>query len=76
MREELVAITAILKRLAEIDKTLVIHDVPLREIPEKLCPRLRLTGSLFRIFPRIFPCFRALEAYSFCCLNSACADVL
>ena len=40
MREELAANTAILKRLAEIDKTLLIHDVALREIFEKLRPLL------------------------------------
>lgn len=39
-REELAANTAILKRLAEIDKTLLIHDVALREIWEKLRPLL------------------------------------
>ena len=40
MRGELVANAAILKRLAEIDKTLLIHDVALREIFEKLRPLL------------------------------------
>ena len=40
MREDLVANAAILKRLAEIDKTLLIHDVALREIWEKLRPLL------------------------------------
>jgi len=40
IREELVANAAILKRLAEIDKTLVIHDVTLREILQKLRPLL------------------------------------
>ena len=38
MREDLAANTAILKRLAEIDKTLVIHDVTLREILQRLRP--------------------------------------
>ncbi len=40
MRQDLVANAAILKRLAEIDKTLLIHDVALREIWEKLRPLL------------------------------------
>ena len=40
MREDLAANAAILKRLAEIDKTLVIHDVTLREILQKLRPLL------------------------------------
>ena len=42
MRGELTANAAILKRLAEIDKTLLIHDVALREIFEKLPPLLAL----------------------------------
>ncbi len=40
MREDLVADAAILKRLAEIDKTLLIHDVAVREIWERLRPLL------------------------------------
>ena len=40
MREDLVANAAILKRLAEIDKTLFAHDISLREIWEKLRPLL------------------------------------
>jgi len=40
MRGELAANAAILKRLAEIDKTLLVHDVALREIFEKLRPLL------------------------------------
>ena len=40
IREDLAANAAILKRLAEIDKTLVIHDVTLREILQKLRPLL------------------------------------
>jgi hypothetical protein len=40
MREELAANAAILRRLAEIDKTLLVHDVALREIFEKLRPLL------------------------------------
>ena len=40
MRAELAANATILKRLAEIDKTLLIHDVALREIFEKLRPLL------------------------------------
>jgi len=40
MREDLAANAAILKRLAEIDKTLLIHDAALREIYQKLRPLL------------------------------------
>ena len=40
MRGELTANAAILKRLAEIDKTLLTHDVALREIFGKLRPLL------------------------------------
>ena len=41
MREQLVANTAILKRLAEIDKTLLQHDAALRDIYHKLLPLLQ-----------------------------------
>jgi len=40
LREETAANAAILKRLAEIDKTLLIHDTALREIVQKLRPLL------------------------------------
>jgi hypothetical protein len=40
IREGLVANVAILKRLAEIDKTLLAHDVALRDIYQKLRPLL------------------------------------
>jgi hypothetical protein len=40
MREQLAANAAILKRLAEIDKTLLEHDSALRVIWEKLQPLL------------------------------------
>jgi hypothetical protein len=40
MREDQAANAAILKRLAEIDKTLLVHDVALREIFDKLRPLL------------------------------------
>ena len=40
MREGLVANAAILKRLAEIDKTLLLHDGALRDIYQKLRPLL------------------------------------
>ncbi|MCW5558792.1 MAG: ORF6N domain-containing protein [Verrucomicrobiae bacterium] len=39
-REELAANTAILKRLAEIDKTLLIHDSALRDLYHKIQPLL------------------------------------
>ena len=40
MREGVAANAAILKRLAEIDQTLLIHDTALREILQKLRPLL------------------------------------
>ena len=40
MREDIAANSAILRRLAEIDKTLLVHDVSLREILQKLRPLL------------------------------------
>ena len=40
-REQLAANTAILKRLAEIDKTLLQHDAALRDIYYKLLPLLQ-----------------------------------
>jgi hypothetical protein len=40
MREDIVANAAILKRLAEIDKNLLLHDVALRDIYQKLRPLL------------------------------------
>ena len=40
MREDLAANAAILKHLAEIDKTLLLHDAGLREIYQKLRPLL------------------------------------
>jgi hypothetical protein len=40
MREDLAANAAILKRLAEIDKTLLLHDGALRDIYQKLRPLL------------------------------------
>jgi hypothetical protein len=41
MREELAANTTILKRLAEIDKTLLSHDTALRDVYRKLLPLLQ-----------------------------------
>ena len=40
MREDLATNAAILKRLAEIDRTLLLHDAGLRDIYEKLRPLL------------------------------------
>jgi hypothetical protein len=40
MREDLAANAAILKRLAEIDKTWLIHDTALRDVYQKLPPLL------------------------------------
>src|SRR5215510_4274526 len=44
-REKLAANAAILKRLAEIDKTLLEHDTALREIYQKLLPLLAPTAE-------------------------------
>jgi hypothetical protein len=41
LREQVVANTAILKRLAEIDKTLLEHDSALRDLYRKLLPLLQ-----------------------------------
>ena len=40
MREELTANATILKRLAEIDKSIFLHDSALRDIYQKLLPLL------------------------------------
>ncbi|MSU49988.1 MAG: ORF6N domain-containing protein [Opitutus sp.] len=40
MREELASNVAILKRLAEIDRTLLVHDSALRDVYQKLLPLL------------------------------------
>ena len=40
MREEIAANSSILKRLAEIDKTLLVHDLGLRDLYRKLLPLL------------------------------------
>ena len=40
MREELMANETILKRLAEIDRTLLVHDEGLRDLYQKLLPLL------------------------------------
>lgn len=40
VREQVAANTAILKRLAEIDKTLLQHDAALRDLYRKLLPLL------------------------------------
>ena len=40
MREDLAANAAILKRLAEIDKNLLMHDLALRDMYQKLRPLL------------------------------------
>jgi hypothetical protein len=40
MREEIATNAAILKRLAEIDKTLLVHDSALRDVYRKLLPLL------------------------------------
>jgi hypothetical protein len=40
MREELASNAAILKRLAEIDRTLLVHDSALRDLYRQLLPLL------------------------------------
>ena len=40
MREQIATNAAILKRLAEIDKTLLLHDSALRDVYKKLLPLL------------------------------------
>jgi hypothetical protein len=44
LREDLAANTAILTRLAEIDRNLLLHDVALRDIYQKLRPLLEPTA--------------------------------
>ena len=44
LREQVAANTAILKRLAEIDKTLLEHDSALRDVYQKLLPLLPAAG--------------------------------
>jgi hypothetical protein len=41
LREQVAANTAIIKRLAEIDKTLLQHDTALRDLYRKLLPLLQ-----------------------------------
>lgn len=48
MREQLAANAAILKRLDEIDRTLLRHDASLRDIYHKLLPLLRIPPELPR----------------------------
>ena len=43
LREQVVANEAVLKRLAEIDRTLLQHDASLRDIYRKLLPLLQPT---------------------------------
>lgn len=45
MREQLATNAAILKRLAEIDKTLLLHDSGLRDVYKKLLPLLTSTPA-------------------------------
>jgi hypothetical protein len=46
MREELATNAAILKRLAEIDRTLLAHDSALRDVYRRLRPLLALPPHL------------------------------
>jgi hypothetical protein len=45
MREELATNSAILARLAEIDRTLLVHDTALRDLYQKLLPLLEPTAE-------------------------------
>ena len=45
LREQITANAAILKRLAEIDKTLLQHDSALRDVYNKLLPLLQTPSS-------------------------------
>jgi hypothetical protein len=70
MREEQAANAAILQRLAEIDKTLLLHDTALRDIYQKLLPLLappapptREIG--FHIREDVVP-YRVRRKYGFC----------
>jgi hypothetical protein len=45
LREQIAANAAILKRLAEIDKTLLLHDSALRDVYQKLLPLLTAPPS-------------------------------
>ena len=51
MREDMAANATILKRLAEIDRTLLVHDSALRDVYEKLFPLLEPPPALPK--PRI-----------------------
>jgi len=46
LREQVTANAAILKRLAEIDKTLLQHDAGLRDVYQKLLPLLQPAPTL------------------------------
>jgi hypothetical protein len=46
LREQVAANSAILKRLAEIDKTLLQHDAALRDVYQKLLPLLQPQPAL------------------------------
>ena len=61
MREETAANAAILKRLAEIDKTLLIHDSALREIVQKLRPLFEPPPQPPKRRPRKLPSDVAVE---------------
>jgi hypothetical protein len=62
LREDLAANAAILKRLAEIDKTLLLHDSALREIFQKLRPLLEAPASAAKTRNRLS---RLRRKYSF-----------
>ena len=46
LRDKIASNAAILKRLAEIDKTLLVHDSALRDVYTKLLPLLAPTPAL------------------------------
>ena len=57
LREQLAANSAILKWLAEIDKSLLLHDSALRDICQKLVPLLQPPPPLRP--QSVWGCFRA-----------------
>jgi hypothetical protein len=71
MRNELAANTAMLKRLAQIDNTLFLHDSALRDLYQKLRPLLApppepppkpRIGSVVPRLPFVFPSSQDLPA--------------
>src|SRR5438876_9775460 len=65
LREKVATNAAILKRLAEIDKTLLQHDTALRHLPKTsaaTCTSARAAASANRIFSIIVSRLRCMRA--------------